>query len=172
MPSETEKIKAFFKDLWDRIQNNFAEWSFLKGILTAIAITLVLTVTPAIIIWIAELVLIEFGIDIREIRILVITNGIVMALIYGIHYANKKGNFLRIITNILILIMLIYFFFVGYNVFTLFLPVSTFATVYLEFGETYFLFSYLWIAIFGLLVQFITICKAFIKFYFPETKTE
>ena len=98
---------------------------------------------------------------------LIISNGIIFVIVYSSFGLFKKDTFIRLIIGIGYIITLVYFYTVGSNVFSMYLPHCNFADVCLEgsFADfsISFEFDYAWMVILLIGIKGANLIRHYIK---------
>lgn len=102
---------------------------------------------------------------------LILTNGILFTIIYTVYGCFDKDTLMHFLIGMGYLILCIYFYAVGNNIYTLFLPHSGFATYHVEenleiYGQELFIqgsYNYFWFALLLLIGKALNIVRHKIK---------
>jgi len=97
----------------------------------------------------------------------IIGNGIIFLIIYTSFGIFKKKSFIRLLIGVSYIFVLVYFYTVGHNVFTLYLPHCAFGTFCVKSGifgiEIIFEFDYSILVIITLILKILNLIRNFLK---------
>ena len=98
---------------------------------------------------------------------LIIQNGIIFTVIFTFWSLMKQGTLLRLIGQCAILMITLYFFFVGNSLFSFFLPQQSFASILIQSNAIFYYIrvEFLELALLILFIELLYIMKSAIEFY-------